>query len=136
VRASQLLVAFGLLALACLLGSGQALACDKGTAARAEVTHASPGASPGAGTALGVEAQLVASFHAGHTRNHQGPHQPGHGSLDCCCMLCCSAAVPVALVAEAAPPHESPAAAVPPAGRATADAKAGGCLPFRPPRTT
>ena len=129
MRALRLLLAFGLMALATLMGGGQALACDQVVAAPAATASQPPAAQ------WAEPLSAVAHFVPGGHRRH-GPHEHEHGTPDGCCMLCCGATVSPVLLPEPQLAFERPVATVMPVWRATAVAKAGSCLPFRPPRTT
>jgi hypothetical protein len=126
VRALRLLLVFGLMALAALVGGGQALACDQAVGASA-ATATQPSAAQRA-EPLSAAARFSRDGH-----RHHGPHQ--HDTPDGCCMLCCGATVSPVLLPQPQLAFERPIGAVMPVWQATAVAKAGCCLPFRPPRT-
>jgi len=138
VYALRLLLAFVLLALANLAGSGEALACDRGTTANAPAGSAQEMAiasrtQPRFVVWAAAAEPLDQTGHAGH---HRGlPHQHDHGGPNGCCMPCCGLAVPHVLTAESKILVERPVRGALLVCHTTAVAKAGACLPFRPPRT-
>jgi hypothetical protein len=125
VHAWRLLLVLALLVLAGPFCSGQAVACDRDTVAKAETEQSQ------------TETRFAASRRetsAQHRHDHQGPHEHEHGCPEGCCMLCCAAAVPHVLTAEPGIFLPPAGQAEPPPPRVVAVAEAGGCLPFRPPR--
>lgn len=132
VRASRLLLAFGLLALVGLMGSGQAMACDHGIAAPADAAQGSSTSSP-AGPCL-VMAERLGWVDHPHHHHHPVPHPIDHGCPDGCCTCFFGAGTPHVLLPGSAI-LDLPVAGAYMATYSAGAVKTAACPPFRPPRT-
>lgn len=133
MRALRVLPALWLLALAALMGSGQALACDRDIVAPADAAQevsTSSRAEPGFVVRAAAAERLGWVDRSDH--HHPAPHPIDHSCPDGCCTCFFSAGSPHVLIPGSAI-LDLPVAGGYMATYSAGAAKAAGCVPFRPP---